>query len=106
MTYNEETLSHYGIEKQAAKDPADVARDLIDSWSFARNMLSLHMKNLDKAFKSAQQNLKGLDRFGSGAIEAPTFLADLYPKVKSLSEFAADMQDQCQQVLRSNGKRV
>lgn len=91
--------------QEGSKDPADQARTLIDTHANLDKMLQAKIDAVKAGFEHAKKSAKGLDKVGSGTIEAPTLLnGKPLAAAKALHKFAGQVVDQIEEVIREANK--
>lgn len=90
---------------QEGKDPAMVARNLIDTHANLDKMLQSKIDAVKAGFEHAKKSAKNLDKYGSGNIEAPTLLKGKpLAAAKALHKFAGQVVEQIEKVIKDADK--
>jgi hypothetical protein len=93
--------------RKMASDPHEQARILAEDQSGFFRELDKHLHALRKGFSEAEKQIKGLDRVGSGTIEAPAVLrANVWGPINDLANWATEVRSYTKTVLNQTNQRV
>jgi len=90
-----------------SNDPHEQARTLIEDQRGFFRELDKHLADIRKGFQDAEKQLIGLDRVGSGTIEAPAVLkANIYHHIADMADWANQVRDYTKGILNKTNQRV
>jgi hypothetical protein len=87
------------LAKELVATDNDKAYNMIKGSKFISNEIAKKAKAVEEAFEQANKDITGLDKVGSGHIEAPKYLTTINDKISALKDFLDRVQHEINNAL-------